>query len=1334
MQEVKKPEWSVVEQEIARRQCYIELLTRLHSFETPNKFLGFKSRLTKLLKAGDGFLYNRSQQLAQLVAFLEAISKKPEELSVAILDMATGSGKTHTFMLMLFLLVAKDNIDEEVDAATALSFLSSSGGAAAGKSAVAKHFRGLVVVPTIELKSQALMGWESRMSAYSELLGLEPVVIQDINQAAKKAYSPATSPDILLSCQQSLASFSNQKQKHCYVSTWAKDHQLMCIFDEADLIFRESFVRELVSHINIAAILAVSATAKYRCGTSLNIESESTKLDLVAHALPRISLSDAIEAKLLSPLCITECYVAAPRTKKKIPHMRGDDFVESQLQLALNQDDFHHLVAHLIATGKNQYGSHFMGRPTLVVASGIEHANRLVAVLNEHYASEESQWSKHPMIPDRVKQFAFAYHSKVSAAEKDRCLKGFSKGESLVMVGVRSVVAGLDLPFLETVIAFPSASERAVIQRAGRVTRLFPGKKIANLVEMIFFSEQQKTMAKIAEFDGKISDTLTIGVEAGYQAEEDHGPAKFPAHVQRAPYSLSSQKNISEEDKILHMLESLESVDLSNASVYETMADVAEKLLARLTKSLSPFRQKSKKKKLVVCEAGPAEITPSKAKGKQPMAAQRRLDGPDGDRKKEKAGSKSYQALGKKLQQARTLLSGAAVGSSTSAPQAKRARNARDRKTTLNLSALLQSLKTLMPEHSAGHVEDGVSVVQQFKQIYQSLSQKTIEEIAEASATKAAAVVERERQEKLFLEAILAHDGETITQWLVDNLITQSLLQRTIDTILKSIKLDTLDQDLPYIDQIVKAIRGNQSALHRKSAVNLMFLLVGIIPISSHFWKDYCQCLLNTKAYNVKQHYPSVIKWVYSHGREDLALCAAKQKSAGVPWYWRGGWLLENQDDILVSLDMAESLQPGLTTQIFDSVTIVERLLSYPRSDARLDKYLRLLYNVPLNRKAFSNLLKRSGILEEGRYLERSLIDRAIYVGKVAQKFSVNGAKDGLELLHQCGLLYKINLEEWHKAQGIEISIKVSSPGVEEGYLSENNIASVKYLIDRKQWGLDPAFLFDALAANKLDMVAMLLANGYKVTAKLNGKSFIYTLIHQLYLGVGYYRQGMIKLCQQIAQLSDKKTVLHYIASESGDHVELVKYSLFRVEKDSEQLDSSGKTALFYAKQVGNVAIQAELEQHENSRALKVGTVAVDTSKLVLPLKPVVAKSASVGKKRVNPDVEDSLRKRLKGHLRQYETAGLFTPAAHAFAEAAEELDAVTAIPSSSTVCLADAPALLPKVGDSQLWRYVKEKHYDGDEVEGLYFQSSDMSLFSRSGGGAAAEVDADTIEVSNSL
>jgi DNA repair protein RadD len=135
-------------------------------------------------------------------------------------------------------------------------------------------------------------------------------------------------------------------------------------------------------------------------------------------------------------------------------HMRGGEFIASELQLAVNKQDV--TYAALKEALELAYDRHHW----LIFASGVEHACNIADMLNDMGVS------------------AIAIHSKMGDAARDAAIADFKSGKYRVAVNNNVLTTGFDFPAIDCIVMLrPTASPVLWVQMLGRGTRPFAGKE-----------------------------------------------------------------------------------------------------------------------------------------------------------------------------------------------------------------------------------------------------------------------------------------------------------------------------------------------------------------------------------------------------------------------------------------------------------------------------------------------------------------------------------------------------------------------------------------------------------------------------------------------------------------------------------------------------------------------------------------------------------------------------------------------------------------------------------------------------------------------------------------
>lgn len=135
-------------------------------------------------------------------------------------------------------------------------------------------------------------------------------------------------------------------------------------------------------------------------------------------------------------------------------HMRGGEFVASELQLAV---DKYEVTRAAISEALEQAADR---QHWLVFASGVDHAVHIAEMLNDMGVS------------------AVAIHSKMPDAERDGAIADFKKSRYRVAVNNNVLTTGFDYPEIDCIVVLrPTSSTVLWVQMLGRGTRPHPSKQ-----------------------------------------------------------------------------------------------------------------------------------------------------------------------------------------------------------------------------------------------------------------------------------------------------------------------------------------------------------------------------------------------------------------------------------------------------------------------------------------------------------------------------------------------------------------------------------------------------------------------------------------------------------------------------------------------------------------------------------------------------------------------------------------------------------------------------------------------------------------------------------------
>lgn len=227
------------------------------------------------------------------------------------------------------------------------------------------------------------------------------------------------------------------------------------IVDEAHLInnskagMYRKFIAEIQEANPAARVIGLTATP-YRLGQGMITEGE----DALFHALIEpVTIQELIDRGYLAPL---RSKFPAAHIDLDGVHIRGGEYIESELQAAVDVDDSNRkITAEIIERAKKEGREHW-----IIFCTGVEHAQHMREELEKHGIKAATVTGKTPQ------------------AERDRILEDFKNGWITAVTNANVLTTGFDAPLVD-LIAFcrPTLSPGLYVQMAGRGMRISPGKK-----------------------------------------------------------------------------------------------------------------------------------------------------------------------------------------------------------------------------------------------------------------------------------------------------------------------------------------------------------------------------------------------------------------------------------------------------------------------------------------------------------------------------------------------------------------------------------------------------------------------------------------------------------------------------------------------------------------------------------------------------------------------------------------------------------------------------------------------------------------------------------------
>jgi superfamily II DNA or RNA helicase len=276
------------------------------------------------------------------------------------------------------------------------------------------------------------------------------------------------------SCGEDVVVASVQTLKGARLAGFAPDAFGLVVVDEAHHAAAETY-RAVLGHFAGAHKLGVTATPDRHDGAALG-----KLFSTVAYAY---ELREAIEDGWLSPLSVY--LVEIESLDLSGVHVHHGDLDEQELG---SQMEAPSVVAGVVKVGLEQCA----GRPTLVFAATVRHAELLAANLND--AAPES---------------AQVVLGTTAAEERRGALRAFAEGRLRFLVNVGVLTEGVDIPCIQAIImARPTQSRSLYAQMAGRGTRLFPGKRDCLLLDITGNAGRHRLVCGLDILDGGESEPV----------------------------------------------------------------------------------------------------------------------------------------------------------------------------------------------------------------------------------------------------------------------------------------------------------------------------------------------------------------------------------------------------------------------------------------------------------------------------------------------------------------------------------------------------------------------------------------------------------------------------------------------------------------------------------------------------------------------------------------------------------------------------------------------------------------------------------------------------------
>lgn len=248
---------------------------------------------------------------------------------------------------------------------------------------------------------------------------------------------------------------TQQKMIFCGVASVAKkahlfEHVDIVIVDECDLISpdEETMYQKFFAALRLVnpklKILGFTATP-WRLGSGHLTEQDGVFTDVCFDITNANSFNRLIAEGYLCPVIPKKTQLLLDVDGIK---MRGGEFVESELQIAVDKEEITK-AALLEAYQLKEERKHW-----LIFASGIDHAIHINDMLNDMGIS------------------CAVVHSKMSAEQRDKNILDFREGRITAIVNNNVLTTGFDSPWIDLILSLrPTASSRLWVQMIGRGTR-----------------------------------------------------------------------------------------------------------------------------------------------------------------------------------------------------------------------------------------------------------------------------------------------------------------------------------------------------------------------------------------------------------------------------------------------------------------------------------------------------------------------------------------------------------------------------------------------------------------------------------------------------------------------------------------------------------------------------------------------------------------------------------------------------------------------------------------------------------------------------------------------
>lgn len=295
------------------------------------------------------------------------------------------------------------------------------------------------------------------------------------------------------------------------------------------------------------------------------------------HITP-FAIHNAIDAKANTPFQIINVVDLPPIDV--VTNGRNGEYNETRMcQTLKDRNDHHSVVFDILKSTKKILAGieeHLFGKFSMAFCTGIEHAEKLAAYLNEHSQHNlseednkvlerlrlayENKVKTHPDTKDKsdefLRKYPFVFADAVHAGNQQYPLNDSNErllrnklGGSLFLAGASKLTEGYDNPLIEIVFNLNPVRQSNIrlLQRIGRALRIDPANpsKIALLFEFIYDQNQLLTSHVLNTMSYGISDNeLSITIDS-------HVPGTANYKISLEPFSATNPKKPGKKRKLI---------------------------------------------------------------------------------------------------------------------------------------------------------------------------------------------------------------------------------------------------------------------------------------------------------------------------------------------------------------------------------------------------------------------------------------------------------------------------------------------------------------------------------------------------------------------------------------------------------------------------------------------------------------------------------------------------------------------------------------------------------------------------------------------------------------